>query len=231
VLLVVIANTEEAGVKHIPKFSRPVSPGEMPHPITDRNCSQIPYSRGMGMPLEPKEVDNSPGHHSQTTLYESHGPAIFGYLRLHMRSLEDAEDLLLEVFLAALEHDNIAALSPGEQLAWLRRVAHNKLLNVYRRASRNPQVALDSIMEPILEEEDPEQLTLWQEERSQLRASIQQLPALQQYILQLRYGDGLRCSEIALLLNKREGTVRKLLSRTIFLLRQVYQQTEGENTC
>jgi RNA polymerase sigma-70 factor (ECF subfamily) len=183
------------------------------------------------MPLEPKEVDNSPGHYGLTALYESHGPAIFGYLRLHMRSLEDAEDLLLEVFLAALEHDDIAALSPGEQLAWLRRVAHNKLLNVYRRASRNPQVALDSIMEPILEEEDPEQLALRQEERSQLRASIQHLPALQQYILQLRYGDGLRCSEIALLLNKREGTVRKLLSRSILFLRQVYHQTEGGSTC
>ena len=206
-LLVVIANPEE------------------------EDLELIPYSRGMGMPLEPKKLDNPPGQHSQAALYESHGPAIFGYLRLHMRSLEDAEDLLLEVFLAALEHHNIAALSSGEQLAWLRRVAHNKLLNVYRRARRNPQVPLDSIMEPILEGEDPEQLTLQQEERSQLLASIQQLPALQQYILQLRYGDGLHCSEIALLLNKREGTVRKLLSRSILLLRQVYQQTEGESTC
>jgi RNA polymerase sigma factor (sigma-70 family) len=200
-------------------------------PIYRKDLEQIPYSRGMGMPLEPEEVDNPPGHNSQTALYESHGPAIFGYLRLHMRSLEDAEDLLLEVFLAALEHNNIAASSPGEQLAWLRRVAHNKLLNVYRRAGRNPQVPLDSIMEPIFEEEDPEKLTLQREERSQLRASIQKLPALQQYILQLRYGDGLRCSEIALLLNKREGAVRKLLSRSILFLRQIYQQSEGESTC
>ena len=183
------------------------------------------------MSLESKETDNLAGNHSQTALYERYGQAIFGYLRLHVRSLEDAEDLLLEVFLAALEHDNLAALSPGEQLAWLRRVAHNKLLNNYRKASRSPQVALDSVMETILEEEGPEQFTLRQEERRLLWASIQKLPALQQQILQLRYRDGLRCPEIALLLNKREGAVRKLLSRSILFLRQVYQQIEGERPC
>lgn len=185
------------------------------------------------MPLEPKEVDSTQDedNHRQTILYERYGQVIFGYLRLHVRSLEDAEDLLLDVFLAALEHDNLAALSQGEQLAWLRRVAHNKLLNVYRRVSRSPHVALDSIMDMIFDEENPEQLTLQQEEHGQLQAALQKLPVLQQHILQLRYGDGLRCAEIALLLNKREGAVRKLLSRSIIFLRQTYQQTEGENRC
>lgn len=183
------------------------------------------------MSLEPEEVGNLQGNHRQTALYERYGQVIFAYLRLHIRSLEDAEDLLLDVFLAALENDNLAALSPGEQLAWLRRVTHNKLLNVYRRTSRSPHVALDSIMDTIFAEETPEQLTLQQEERGQLRVALQKLPILQQHILQLRYGDGLHCPEIALLLNKREGAVRKLLSHSIHFLRQLYQQTEGENRC
>lgn len=189
------------------------------------------------MPLEPKEVESSRNPRDtgdfqcQTALYESYGQIIFGYLRLHLRSLQDAEDLLLEVFLAALEYANLAALSPGEQLAWLKRVAHNKLLNLYRRASRSPQIALDSLVETIFEEEGPEEMTLQQEERRQLVAAIRKLPALQQQMLQLRYGDGLRCSEIAVLLNKREAAVRKLLSRSIISLRQLYHQSEGEPTC
>jgi len=203
----------------------------VPPSFTKGIWEKIRYSRGMSMPLEPKEVDSLQGNQSQTALYERYGQVIFGYLRLHMHSLQDAEDLLLDVFLAALEHNNLAALPHGEQLAWLKRVAHNKLVNVYRRASRAPQVALDSIEDTILEEEGPEQLTLRQEERRQLRASLQKLPVLQQHILQLRYGDGLHCSEIALLLNKREAAVRKLLSRSIHFLRQAYQQTEGESTC
>ena len=61
------------------------------------------------MSLEPKEVDSLQEDRSQTALYERYGQVIFGYLRLHMHSLEDAEDLLLEVFLAALGHDNLSA--------------------------------------------------------------------------------------------------------------------------
>jgi RNA polymerase sigma-70 factor (ECF subfamily) len=201
------------------------------------------------MSLEPTEVDgvaSDSSQASQAVLYERYGQAIFGYLRLRAHSTEDAEDLLLEVFLAALEHDNLVTLAAGEQLAWLRRVAHNKLLNVYRQASRHPRVALDSVGDSLLEEDSPEQQTLRQEERGQLLAALQKLPALQQHILQLRYGDGLRCAEIALLLNKREGAVRKLLSRSVLVLRQVYnadnadngsqvnlvnRQTEGESSC
>jgi len=52
-----------------------------------------------------------------------------------------------------LEHDNLVALSPGEQLAWLRRVAHNKLLNNYRKASRSPQVALDTLEGNVISSE------------------------------------------------------------------------------
>ncbi len=183
------------------------------------------------MSLESEEIAGRQDKSSQASLYERYGRVIFGYLRLHISALEDAEDLLLEVFLAALEHDNLVTLSPEEQLAWLRRVAHNKLANVYRKASRNPQVALDGLAENILEVENPEQLALAQEERKQLQEYIQKLPALQQHILQLRYGDGLNCPEIALLLNKTEGAVRKHLSRTILYLRQVYQQGEGDGTC
>lgn len=182
------------------------------------------------MPLEANEVERLDHSRRPTELYEIHGRAIFSYLRVQGLSSEDAEDLLIEIFLAAIERDNLSTFSHGEQLAWLRRVAHNKLLNTYRHARRHPQVPLDSIGELHLEV-GPEQLTLLREERSQLRAHIQGLPVLQQQILQLRYGDGLSHAAIAILLNMREAAVRKLLSRTILSLRRTYQQTEGKNTC
>lgn len=184
----------------------------------------------------PLKEDSSYGawnarNHGQTDLYDRYGQVIFAYLRLHAPSLEDAEDLLLEVFLAAIEKNNLSTFVPEEQLAWLRRVAHNKLANVYRRVRRRPQIPLDSLAEMLIAEEGPEQLALQQEERRQLHIHIQQLSTLQQHVLQLRYGDGLRCHEIAVLLNKREAAIRKLLSRTITSLRQVYHQKEGEGTC
>ena len=73
----------------------------------------------------------------------------------------------------------------------------------------------------------PEHIALREEAYGQLRAMIGQLPKLQQQVLQLRYEDGLRFMEIAVVLNKREDAVRKLLSRTLTALRTLYLQQEG----
>jgi RNA polymerase sigma-70 factor (ECF subfamily) len=168
-------------------------------------------------------------------LFSRYGQAIFAYIRLYAPSREDAEDLTLEVFTTALEHDNLAGLAEGEQLAWLRRVAHNRLIDRYRRATRSPVMVLDEVVEMMLEDDtaNPEQVMLQRETYTQLHRVVQTLPQLQQRLLRLRYGDGLSFAEIAVLLNKREDALRKMLSRSLASLRTVYRQTaqEGGSTC
>lgn len=48
-----------------------------------------------------------------------------------------------------------------------------------------------------------------------------------QELLRLRYCDGLRFYEIATMLEKPEGTVRKLMVRTLRQLRHIYDRLEG----
>jgi RNA polymerase sigma factor (sigma-70 family) len=172
-----------------------------------------------------REPSHDAGRSSE--LYEIHGRAIFSYLRVQGLALEDAEDLLIEIFLAAFEQEHLAAFSQEKQLAWLRGVAYHKLMNTYRHKRRHPQIPLDSMTELHLEA-GPEQLMLLHEEISQLHAYVQQLPVLHQQVLQLRYSNGLAHAEIAILLKKREAAVRKILSRAILALRRMYQKTEGE---
>ena len=42
--------------------------------------------------------------------YEAHGHAVYGYLRFHLPSAEEAEDLTAEVFLRALWQETVARL-------------------------------------------------------------------------------------------------------------------------
>lgn len=165
-----------------------------------------------------------------TALYDRYASALFAYVRLHTPSREDAEDLTLEVFLTALEQDHLAALEDREWLAWLRRVAHNRLIDRDRRATRHPVVVLDELLEKVLADEtaNPEHVMLHRESYAQLHQAVQTLPPLQQQLLRLRYGDGLRFAEMAVLLNKREDALRKLLSRTLVTLRMFYSQSGQE---
>src|SRR5258708_25718581 len=75
-------------------------------------------------------------HSLIAALYQLHAPGILTFIRRHIPSREDAEDALLEVFLAALESEKLDALNEGEQLAWLRRGAENKN-NEYNTQPKN----------------------------------------------------------------------------------------------
>lgn len=159
-------------------------------------------------------------------LYDRFAASIFGYVRLFTSSWEDAEDVTLEVFTAALERGNLSSLSEQQQFAWLRRVAHNKLVDRYRRSVRLPVVPLEQVVETVRIEEGltPEKVVLRREELEQLYRAVSALSLLQQQLLQLRLGEGLRFAEIAVLLGKREAAVRKLWSRTLAFLRTIYER-------
>jgi RNA polymerase sigma factor (sigma-70 family) len=161
-----------------------------------------------------------------STLYDRFAAIIFHYLFQQVSNEQDAEDLLLEVFLAALQDKSLSNLPAGRQLAWLRRVARNKVIDRYRH------VALLNLLpiEQALELEDtaltPEEYTEQQERYERLYQSIAQLTSLQQELIKLRYRNGLRFFEIAAVLEKPEGTVRQLFVRTLRQLRTIYDQLE-----
>src|SRR5258708_16518853 len=165
---------------------------------------------------------------SDSMLYDRHSASILAYARSHTPSWQDAEDLTLEVFLTALEHDNLSWLSTKQQLVWLWRVAHNKLIDSYRRPGHPPTVPLEQVVESACRDEalTPEQQVLRREELESLYKAVGALSLEQQQVLQLRFGEGMRFAEIAVLLNKREATVRKICSRSLALLRGTYDQRQ-----
>lgn len=165
-------------------------------------------------------------------LYQRHVYTLLNAIRRAVPTREDAEDVLLEVFIAAFERNALSDLSEGEQLAWLRRVAHNKCVDAYRASQRRPFLSLETVTELLYDNEDllPEQVALQSEELALLRTRLTRLPEQQQQILRLRFGQGLRCTEIARKLNKSESAIRMALSRTLNFLRRIYdiEENSGE---
>lgn len=179
--------------------------------------------------LEDSDIAEEATDHE--TLFDRYCPVIFTYLRKQIASREDAEDLTLDVFAAALENPALPTWSGPRQLAWLKRVARNKLVNSYRHTRRHPATILDENAEAIPDPDEPEHIVLRDEGYRQLYQSIQQLPPLQQQLLHLRYGQGLAITEIAALLQKSDQAIRQLLSRTIGRLRTIHTvrpTTKGE---
>lgn len=159
-------------------------------------------------------------------LYRRYAPAILAYVRQHTPTREDAEDILVDVFLAALENDAFSTLPEKTQLAWLWRVARNKVVDFYRKSIHRQSVALEHVVETIYEDDvlEPEQTILRKEEYAQVQTLLQSLPTSQQEVLRLRFAQDLHCPEIASRLGKHEGAVRVMLSRALNMLRRIYDQ-------
>lgn len=162
-------------------------------------------------------------------LYREYAPGLLAYVRNHLTSQEDAEDLIVEVFLAAMESATFAPLPEKAKQLWLWRVTRNKVIDAYRRSSRRQHVDLDEATEYLIEDEilGPEHTALRQEDYMNLYTHLQSLPAHQQEILRLRFGQGLSCREIAAALQKQENVVRVTLSRSLNLLRKLYRTQKG----
>ena len=160
-------------------------------------------------------------------LFQRYAPTIFAFLLQQTTSREDAEDILLEVFTAALEqHQQLGQFSEERQRLWLWRIARNKLIDAYRRNQRRPSVSVEQVLDDLFADstEAPEHELLRWEEYAELHSALQSLPLLQQRVLKLRFVNGLRSSEIASLVGKSDIAVRAMLSRTLNQLRQLYRE-------
>jgi RNA polymerase sigma-70 factor (ECF subfamily) len=159
-------------------------------------------------------------------LYQIYAPKLLDYIRRYGASLEDAEDILTDVFVAAMEYTSFSTLTVQQQQAWLWRVARNKAVDLYRR-SRRFSLHSDTFADERTDGVSPETLSLKQEEQELLLRLIQELSPEQQKVLALRFGENLRCAQIAERIGKREGSIRSTLSRMMNLLRRNYHTYDG----
>lgn len=163
-------------------------------------------------------------------LYRRHAHALLTYIHARIAP-EEAEDILVEVFLAVIQNQTAWYLSEKEQLTWLRRVARNKIIDRYRQLGRHPAfVSLDDIAERLIDDDEYELevQALRAIDQAQLRQYLSRLPLLHQEILRLRFADGLSTKAIAQRLARDDGAIRMLLSRILKRLRSMYEQARGE---
>jgi RNA polymerase sigma factor (sigma-70 family) len=173
-----------------------------------------------------------PDELSVAVFYQRHALMVLTYIRSHVASKEEAEDILGDVFLAVLENQTPFTLDEREQAIWLRRVAHNKVVDRYRRQMRQPEITSLGEFAHILPGEkngEPEIVAVRNENRAQLHIHLAALSADQQKVLHLRFAENLSTREIARLLNKSDVAIRSLLSRTLNRLRHIWEtQQKGK---
>jgi RNA polymerase sigma-70 factor (ECF subfamily) len=155
-------------------------------------------------------------------LYCRYLPRVYRYLRTYTESDEDAADLTQHVFLRVYEA--LPRYRPGSApfSAWLFRIARNAATDAFRRRRRAlPWDHIPEAWHPF-SAADPEAHSLQRERLNDLRVAVGRLDDEKQELLALRFAAGLTSAEIAALVGRSEGAVKRQLSRILQVLREHY---------
>ncbi|MFM9042677.1 MAG: RNA polymerase sigma factor [bacterium] len=151
------------------------------------------------------------GHQSAfETLVSRYQGRLLGFCRQMLRSTEDAEDVLQEVFVAAY-NAMIADDRPINVKPWLYRIARNRSLNHLRKPVADGQDSMDmhSFMNGVSAYENVEH----REEFRNVISDVSRLPETQRTALLLREMDAMSYSEIAQAMDTTIPSVKSLLVR------------------
>lgn len=160
------------------------------------------------------------------TLVRAHLRRAFAVAYRVMGQREDAEDLVQDAFLVALER--IHTFQPGRPFGpWFFRILVNRGLNARRsRAVRRTDPVPD---DAPARTESPARHAERMELRERLRAALDALPERQRLVVQMFELEGFSSAEIGDVLGIPDGTVRWYLHQARRTLRGALAPLDGEN--
>jgi len=166
-------------------------------------------------------------------LYDKYYNAILSYAYHRTLDMELANDITSETFLKAFNGISRFTWRDISFGAWLYRIATNEVNMYFRKGKYKPislnylhnQFGFDAIDFSTTEAEQSRQES--KEKKYQdfifLQSKIKDLPVKYQEVLALKYFEQKSIIEIAVILQKKEGTIKSLLSRGIKKLKEFLQ--------
>ena len=154
-----------------------------------------------------------------TELYDRNFDRIYRYIYVKVKDQAEAEDLTQDVFIRALEAISSYKWRDLPFAAWLFRIAHNRVVDHIRKASKEKRASLDEARAVGME--DPVQIAEQHSEVQELRAALERLPEAQREVATLRFIAQLSIAEVAKMLGKSEGAVKALQFNATASLRKV----------
>ena len=156
-------------------------------------------------------------------IYDQYAERIYAYIYHRVGQAELAEDLTGQAFMRMLEAIRNGQAWKTSFSGWLYRIAHNLVIDHYRRRGRATFVDIDEVAPISTTEGDPSTSVQARLERENLRTALNQLTDEQAQVITLRFLDDLSITEVATIMARNEGAIKALQYRAVLALRRIMQ--------
>jgi RNA polymerase sigma-70 factor (ECF subfamily) len=144
-------------------------------------------------------------------LYGRFFDQIYRYVSFKSGNRAEAEDITGDVFVKMLESIHSFKWQGHPFSSWLFRIAHNLIVDYFRRAARKKTVPLEAAAATVgTTPDDIDRVVETNLTMAEVSVAMQGLTSLQQEVISLRFAGGLSVSETAGVLGKNDNAVKAL---------------------
>lgn len=155
------------------------------------------------------------------SLYDRYAPRIYSYIYHRLSDPVTAEDLTGQTFLRMMEALRSDRGWRTSFSGWLFRIAHNLVIDHYRRRSQAEFSDLEDYPNIPALDSDPYKTAAAILDSDALTRAINELTEEQAQVIALRFLEGYSITEVAVLLDKTEGAIKALQYRAVASLRRI----------
>jgi RNA polymerase sigma-70 factor (ECF subfamily) len=165
-----------------------------------------------------------------SALYDETSAMLNGLLRRMLERSEDAEEVLLDVYLKAWKNAATYSEKRGSVQSWLVIMARNAAIDRIRQQRAQPRalgLEWELGADLVSARESPEDLSATAQRRRRIRGLIAQLPPEQREAVELAFFTGLTHQELADHLKEPLGTVKSRIRMGLIRLRTLMEEGDG----
>ena len=161
------------------------------------------------------------------SLYDQTSPMLNGLLLRILEHPEDAEEVLLDVYMKAWKYAGRYTEQRGSVVAWLMIMARNAAIDRIRQKRAQPKtLAFEPAVtpEPEANEASPEEQTAESQRRKRVQQVLRELPPEQREVVELAFFGGLTHAELAEHLREPLGTIKSRIRMGLIRLRGLIEE-------
>jgi RNA polymerase sigma-70 factor (ECF subfamily) len=160
-------------------------------------------------------------------LYDETSSLLNGLLLRMLDQPQDAEEVLLDVYMKAWKYAPSYSPDRGSVQTWLVTMARNTAIDRIRQKRAQPKTLSfepEDTPEPESTDASPEERTAMWERRRKVQALLNELPAEQRQALVMAYFGGFSHAELAARLGQPLGTVKSRIRMGLLRLRSLLEE-------
>jgi RNA polymerase sigma-70 factor (ECF subfamily) len=154
-------------------------------------------------------------------LYDEYVDQLFRYIYYKVGNFTEAQDLTGQTFLKAFENIDSYELRDVAFSSWLYRIAHNLVVDYFRRESRREHVPIEEQPPAASNRGNPVESVMAELDSERLYEAIQKLTHNQREVLVLKFIDNLSNNQVAEIMGISVGAVKSTQKRGLLSLNRI----------